>query len=35
MSAKIITLEELRQNATKEKLWLLVSGKGLSHSTFL
>lgn len=35
MSTKIVTLEELRQHATKEKLWLLVNGKGLSRSTFL
>lgn len=35
MPTKVITLEELRQHASKEELWLLISGKGLSHSTFL
>jgi cytochrome b involved in lipid metabolism len=33
MSSKIVTLEELRQHASKEELWLLINGKGLSHST--
>ena len=31
MSAKIVSLDELRQHTTKESIWVLLSGKGLSH----
>jgi hypothetical protein len=31
MSTKVVTLDELRQHTTKESIWVLLNGKGLSH----
>ena len=31
MSTKVVSLDELRQHTTKENIWVLLNGKGLSH----
>jgi len=35
MSTKVVTLEELRQHATKEELWLLLKGKVYDVTKFM